>query len=205
MVKIFRLVTLSIVILSFSAFASSNENALKQLLSGMEQYRASFDQVVKDSNKEIVHQSSGRLVMARPDKLRWQTDRPDEVLLIADGQNVWNIDQFVEQVTIMSQDQIIADNPFILLTNTTEAAWSQFKISKDADTDEFIVTPKSDNGQIKRLTLQFKQGKLIQLTMKDAQEQVSELQFNNIETEFSVVDDMFTPHYPDSFTVDDQR
>ncbi|MCW8108095.1 outer membrane lipoprotein chaperone LolA [Alteromonas ponticola] len=201
----FRLISFSMLVLSFCTLAESDEKMLKQKLSGMEQYRASFKQVVKDSNQEMVHQSAGRLVMARPDKLRWQTDEPDEVLLIADGNNVWNIDQFVEQVTIMSQSQIVADNPFILLTNTSEEAWSQFNIEKVANANQFVITPKADKGQIKRLTLRFKNDQLVGLTMKDAQEQISELLFSNIETQFSVVDDMFLPNYPDSFTVDDQR
>ncbi|NMH61065.1 outer membrane lipoprotein chaperone LolA [Alteromonas ponticola] len=193
------------IMLSFTSSANNDDTLLKQKLAGMEQYRASFEQVVKDSNQEVVHQSAGRLVMARPDKLRWQTDDPDQVLLIADGESVWNIDQFVEQVTIMNQSQIVADNPFILLTNTSDEAWAQFTIKKLPDADRFVVTPKAEKGQIKRLTLRFKDDELVGLTMIDAQEQTSELKFANIETRFSVVDDMFKPNYPDSFTVDDQR
>ncbi|MCW8092394.1 outer membrane lipoprotein chaperone LolA [Alteromonas sp. ASW11-130] len=203
--KVLRFMSLSLLTLSLNVLANSDEMLLKQKLADMEQYRASFKQVVKDSSDEVVHQSTGRLVMARPNKLRWQTDSPDEVLLIADGEKVWNIDRFVEQVTIMSQRLIIADNPFVLLTNTSEEAWSQFEITKLADTEKFVVTPKADKGQIKRLILKFKGNQLIGLTMRDAQEQTSELRFTNIETQFSVVDDMFNPTFPETFTVDDQR
>jgi outer membrane lipoprotein carrier protein len=155
--------------------------------------------------------------MTRPNKLRWETTFPDETLLIADGSAVWNIDSFVEQVTVISQDQAIKDNPIVLLTASDAETWNKFTIRKvDTSSVEgeaaalmlssYQITPKEVGGQIETLTLTFNQdNKLAALNMLDAQQQISTLVFNNIETRFPLAADTFSVDIPDSYIVDDQR
>ena len=104
--------------------------ALKTLLSDMRQFRANFAQTVVDAQQNVVHEAQGVLTMTRPDKLRWETTFPDETLLIADGEAVWNVDTFVEQVTVLSQANAIKDNPVMLLTSTDDSTWSMFSITQ---------------------------------------------------------------------------
>ena len=79
---------------SVSALANDAE-ALKTKLAGLESFKAAFTQSVTDENGEVVHEATGNLTMARPDKLRWETLSPDETVLIADGSAVWHIDEWV--------------------------------------------------------------------------------------------------------------
>ena len=201
---------------------ASASSSLQALLSNMKQYRAVFDQTVVDAQQNVVHEAQGTLTMTRPNKLRWETTFPDETLLVADGDAVWNVDTFVEQVTVLSQDNAIKDNPIVLLTSTDEAIWSKFSISQmssgvstnnlasginnDNALQSYQITPKEEGGQILTLTLTFNQdNELALLNMLDAQQQISTLVFNNIETRFPVPADTFSVDIPDSFIVDDQR
>jgi outer membrane lipoprotein carrier protein len=150
--------------------------------------------------------------MTRPNKLRWETTFPDETLLIADGEAVWNVDTFVEQVTVLSQESAIKDNPIVLLTASDNATWSQFSITElnvsveDEALRSFQVTPNEVGGQIKTLTLMFNSlGNLAALNMLDTQQQISTLVFDNVETRFVLAADTFAVDVPDSFIVDDQR
>ncbi|QPG06907.1 outer membrane lipoprotein chaperone LolA [Salinimonas marina] len=189
----------------FSALAEEQaKQALQQRLNQMQQYRADFNQQVTDAQGEVIHQASGQLVMVRPDKLRWQTQAPDDTLLIADGQSVWNVDTFVEQVTIVKQNQAIQNNPIILLTSTDEAKWQQFRISQPAE-DTFMVTPQTSDSQIQQLELRFDEQSLTGLSMKDAQEQTSKLSFTDIETQFTPQLSDFEVTIDDTYTIDDQR
>ncbi len=169
--------------------------SLQLLLGNMKQFRARFDQTVVD-------------------KLRWETTFPDETLLVADGEAVWNVDTFVEQVTVLSQANAIKDNPIVLLTSTDETTWSKFSISQmnggmstsETALQSYQITPNEEGGQIATLTLTFNQdNELTSLNMLDAQQQVSTLVFNNIETRFPVPADTFSVDIPDSFIIDDQR
>ena len=187
--------------------------SLQLLLGNMKQFRAGFDQTVVDAQQNVVHEAQGTLTMTRPNKLRWETTFPDETLLVADGEAVWNVDTFVEQVTVLSQANAIKDNPIVLLTSTDETTWSKFSISQmnggstsDAAFQRYQITPNEEGGQIATLTLTFNQdNELTSLNMLDAQQQVSTLVFNNIETRFPVPADTFSVDIPDSFIIDDQR
>lgn len=198
------------------------ENAqikLKALLNNMQQFRAAFSQTVVDAQQNVVHEAEGVLTMTRPNKLRWETTFPDETLLIADGEAVWNVDTFVEQVTILSQDNAIKDNPIMLLTSNDEDTWSMFSISQlddalasmsnnttAANLKSFQITPKSQDGQILTLTMTFNSNDaLAALTMLDAQQQLSTLIFSDIETKFPLAADTFEVDVPESFIIDDQR
>ena len=200
----------------------SVSSSLQARLSNMKQFRAGFAQTVVDAQQNVVHEAQGTLTMTRPNKLRWETTFPDETLLVADGEAVWNVDTFVEQVTVLSQDNAIKDNPIVLLTSTDEATWSKFSISQmssgvstndsasdinnDTVMQSYQITPKEEGGQIVTLTLSFNQdNELASLNMLDAQQQVSTLVFNNIETRFPIPADTFSVDIPDSFIVDDQR
>ena len=196
--------------------------SLQALLGKMKQFRAGFEQTVVDAQQNVVHEAQGTLTMTRPNKLRWETTFPDETLLVADGEAVWNVDTFVEQVTVLSQDNAVKDNPIVLLTSTDEATWSKFSISQinsgisarnsanDVNSDtalrSYQITPNEEGGQIVTLTLTFNQdNELASLNMLDAQQQISTLVFNNIETRFPVPADTFSVEIPDSYIVDDQR
>ncbi|GFD70642.1 outer membrane lipoprotein chaperone LolA [Alteromonas marina] len=200
----------------------SVSSSLQTRLSNMKQFRADFTQTVVDAQQNVVHEAQGTLTMTRPNKLRWETTFPDETLLVADGDAVWNVDTFVEQVTVLSQDNAIKDNPIVLLTSTDEATWSKFSISQmndgvptntsaseinnDTVMQSYQITPKEEGGQIVTLTLSFNQdNELASLNMLDAQQQISTLVFNNIETRFPIPADTFSVDIPDSFIVDDQR
>lgn len=188
---------------------------LKKRLHGLQQYQAAFNQTVTDAQGNIVHEAQGTLTMMRPNKLRWETTFPDETLLIADGEAVWNIDTFVEQVTIISQDQAIKDNPIVLLTANDDETWNSFVISKLDDAkasstlEQYQIVPKSTDGQIKSLTLGFNSdGILSTLDMLDAQDQTSALVFSNQDLDFAIdtaKDNLFSVDVPQSYIVDDQR
>ncbi len=190
----------------------SAKDALKALLADMKQYRATFNQTVVDAQQNVVHEAQGVLTMTRPNKLRWETTFPDETLLIADGEAVWNVDTFVEQVTVLSQESAIKDNPIVLLTASDNATWKKFSITElnvSAENEalrSFQVTPNEAGGQIETLTLTFNSlGNLAALNMLDTQQQISTLVFDNVETRFMLAADTFEVDVPDSFIVDDQR
>jgi outer membrane lipoprotein carrier protein len=204
---------------STSDIDTNDTSTLKALLSDMRQFRANFAQTVVDAQQNVVHEAQGVLTMTRPDKLRWETTFPDETLLIADGEAVWNVDTFVEQVTVLSQANAIKDNPVMLLTSNDDSTWSMFSISQldnalpkllgqenTSGLCSFQITPKQLGGQIVTLTLTFNSdNELAALTMLDAQQQISTLTFSDIETTFPLAADTFEVEVPDSFIIDDQR
>ncbi len=183
---------------------ADDASMLKARLATLESFQAGFSQQVIDEQGETVHQASGKITMARPNQLRWETQQPDETILIADGESVWHIDYWVEQVTVMSQQQAVENNPMVLLTSNDDNVWQQYSIAQ-LDAHTFKVIAKEGSGQIKALTLAFADGGLASLTMLDSQGQRSLIEFSQRQFNQAVNSDAFQATTPDGFMVDDQR
>lgn len=199
----FRSLCLLLVFSTFQTFASDAES-LKIKLDSLESFAADFTQTVIDEKGDVVHEATGHLTMTRPDKLRWETEFPDETVLIADGDSVWHMDYFVEQVTVMSQQQAIENNPMVLLTNNDPAVWAQYTIEQ-REVNEFAVSAKTGTGQIRSLVLNFDSQGMNALTMVDSQGQHSLIKFAQRDLNNPVDATAFEGTIPEGFMVDDQR
>ncbi|GEA10923.1 outer membrane lipoprotein chaperone LolA [Alteromonas sp. KUL49] len=191
-----------------SAVVADNvaKDALKVSLQKISQFSSEFVQIVSDYEGNIVHEAQGIIAMSRPNKFRWETTFPDEALVIADGETVYSIDSFVEQVTLLDQSTTIADNPIVLLTSNDSDVWDKFDVTTIAgDSEAYYVLPQNQNGQIKGLTIAFSiEGDLSSIVMLDAQQQQSAISFNS-ENNRIVSPDLFSVEIPEHYIVDDQR
>lgn len=182
------------------------KDALKVSLQKISQFSSEFVQLVSDYEGNIVHEAQGIIAMSRPNKFRWETTFPDEALVIADGETVYSIDSFVEQVTLLDQSTTIADNPIVLLTSNDDDIWDKFDVSTIAgDNEAYYVLPQNQNGQIKGLTIVFStEGHLSSIVMLDAQQQQSAISFNSDSSDL-VSPDLFSVEIPEHYIIDDQR
>jgi outer membrane lipoprotein carrier protein len=199
------LVVSCVFLFAFSAKGEVNEVELKQKLSMIDTLSAQFVQRVFDSEEEI-YQANGRLYVAKPQKVRWETQFPEESLMVADGSAVWNVDTFVEQITIFDQESAITNNPLVLLTTLDNEVWSQFSISKISDKPEaYEIQALESAAQIQRLTIFFAETSITAITSVDAQGQESRLEFSDVQLNARLEDALFNVDIPENYTVDDQR
>lgn len=198
-----RTLMLLMSIVSFQLLADDAVQ-LKTQLDKLESFSAEFAQTVIDEQGEAVHEATGHITMKRPDKLRWETDFPDETLLIADGNTVWHVDYFVEQVTLMSQQKAVENNPMVLLTSDESEVWAKYTV-KQLGPNEFTVMAKTGAGQIRALTLSFDEKSLIALQMTDSQGQNSHILFSQRKVNIPVDETAFVSEISPEFMVDDQR
>ena len=61
-------------------------------------YSADFNQILEDQENFQVSKSRGNIWLKRPNLFRWQTKIPDEILIISDGNKIWNYDADLAQV-----------------------------------------------------------------------------------------------------------
>lgn len=213
------LVTFLLCFTHFSGFAQTNavpsqdpRVALKQELAAVKSLKAAFTQAVYDEG-DVVYEAQGQLYLAKPGKVRWETAYPDEALMIADGQKIYNVDSFVEQVTVFSQRQAIENNPIVLLTTLNDEIWNEFTITKLAlaelnknidATSGYSIKALSPDAQITSLTIQFRNELIASISTLDAQGQTSQLIFDKPVLNDTLPEALFVPSFPESFTVDDQ-
>ncbi len=186
--------------------------ALQSLLSKFTTMQADFKQVITDLQGQELQASSGQILLQKPQQLRWSVTEPEESLLLADGTTVYNIDPFVQQVTLMDQAQLTKSNPLMLLISDDKNQWQQVnvsaqKLSQNMSTNQrFDVVSLDTNSPITKLELLFNsEGKLVQLTSTDRQQQHNLLTFSNINYAAAASKDSFTYTVETDWVVDDQR
>lgn len=207
-VIVLSLITLSNIAISadFAAHQAQNttpKNELRMKLSKLVSYSANFSQSISDISGKELQKSSGTLTLKTPNMLRWETQLPDETLLIADGTTVWNVDPFVEQVTVIQQTSISQNNPLMLLVSDDETEWDGVIVENNQS--RFIVTSKNENANIVSLMIEFNGDELTRLQSTDRQQQKSLLVFSNIAQNESVSQSLFSFDIPKNYIIDDQR
>jgi outer membrane lipoprotein carrier protein len=176
---------------------------LKQKLINLRSFEAKFKQKVTDVNNEVLQQAKGEIALKQPNNMFWKLDEPNESILIADGVTLWHVDPFVEQVVALEQKQSIENNPLILLTNAQSDAWENFAVTQQDNV--FTISAKQTDASIVKLMLRFEQEKLLELSMQDSQQQLSQLIFSEIKQNQQIDDARFVFELPKGYDLDDQR
>lgn len=195
-------IALGIIVSSTHVHATNDKPELRALLAKINTLQASFTQVVNDNAGVALQTSSGNLILQQPDRVYWQVLVPDETLLIANGERVYYVDEFVEQVSIFSQRDMVANNPLMLLTSSDDQVWKKFTVT--FQNKDYVVTPVASDGQIIQLTLRFVNNELNQFTLLDNQGQVSQFSLNGTVLNMPLPVNQFSYTIPDGFSVDDQ-
>lgn len=187
---------------SFSTDSEAKQH-LKLKLAELKTYQANFSQTVVDIESTVLQQAKGKIILQQPNKLSWQLFAPNESVLLADGDNIWNIDPFLEQVVVYGADAALENNPLLLLTNPDSTQWQEFKVS--GTNQEFIITPLTANASITSLRLVFNDDVLVELESLDGQQQKSHLLFSDIQQNKALPSDTFIFVMPQGYELDDQR
>ena len=125
--RFFSVVCLGAVILFSSAAHSQSESGADQLRQFVrnsktaegnfvqQQLRAPKANEPQDKGLKVVRQTQGHFVFQRPGKFIWDTQKPYEQKLIADGKQLILWDKDLNQATIRSAGQALATTPAAIL------------------------------------------------------------------------------------------
>jgi len=116
---------------------------------------ASFTQEVFDEDAELVQVSSGTVELLRPGRFRWEYERPDEQLILADGKRLWTYDPELEQATVKPIEEALGAAPIMLLTGDRPLI-EQFSIEQAGAEDGLqwaLLNPKVRDMEFNRIKL----------------------------------------------------
>jgi outer membrane lipoprotein carrier protein len=192
-------------------------NAKQQLIANLAKlsfFSANFTQQIVDLQGQVLLEGSGTIAMSKPNLIHWQTITPDETLLVSDGNTLWSYDPFIEQASAYSLAKSIHNTPILLLTSDEPALWQAYQVIKapttEANTSRFEVLPLTDNGQIKKLTLNFSEGAandiaLSGLSFEDATGQISQINLTQFDAQVKPADSLFEFTLPQGVRLEDER
>ncbi|GAB4304527.1 MAG: outer membrane lipoprotein chaperone LolA [Methylophaga sp.] len=194
---------LSFFYLTVATAADGGSEKLTQFVENIQTFSAHFEQKVLDPKGQLLEQAEGEFQLARPGKFRWDYQQPYPQQIVADGKRIWFYDVDLEQVTVKSQQEALADTPATLLSGQIVPA-EKYHIQNLPSDDGLLwvaLTPKEADANFQAVILVFDNDSLKQMIMRDSFDQQTQLTFSQVQ-ENPVFDEntfRFTP--PDGVDV----
>lgn len=198
--KLFFCLTL---LINFSSFASSADIAdLQQRLGGFSSMQGKFNQTVIAGDDQQT--AVGKMAVLRPNKFRWQTTKPNQQLILADGEIIWIYDEDLEQATKQPQQTSNANNPAIFLSGEVDGIPERFVVSRISE-DEFKLRARSDEDMFESIRLRFKGERLQVMVVKTKLGQESKFEFSDVELDAALPGTLFVFEPPKGVDVIENR
>lgn len=138
---------------------------------------------------------SGRLLLRKPGRMRWEYDRPAGKLFVCDGRWVWLYTpgaQQVEKARLKEADDFRAPLAFLLGRLDFRRVFSTFELSGTAETPELRAWPKSDRAPFTRVDFTLDaQSSIRRLVVHSLDGTAMEFQFSNERLNVAVPDSAF--------------
>ena len=184
---------------ALSAHASGLDS-LEQFVKSARSGRAEFTQVVtapaREGQSARSKTSSGTFEFARPNRFRFQYQKPFEQTIVADGQTLWLYDADLKQVTARKQSQVLASTPAALIASAPDlgALRKDFTLEAAGEKDglQWVqATPKAREGQLHSMKVGFRGNELAAFEIQDSFGQRSMLTFTRMELNAAVGPETF--------------
>ena len=155
---------------------------------------ARFEQQVLDRNGKVVERASGTFAFARPGKFRWTYEKPNQQVLVGDGQKLWIHDPDLNQVTVKRIDQAISSTPAALLAGRDDI--TKLFTLKDAGSSDGLswveALPKAQDTGFERVRLGLKGRALAAMELNDQLGGRTLLRFSDLKPNAAVPAATFT-------------
>jgi outer membrane lipoprotein carrier protein len=181
------------VLFSLNVLADDALARLNTFVSEVSTFEATFSQTVIGADGQIVDEASGLFQLARPGKFRWLYEQPFPQEIVADGEQIWFYDVDLEQVTVKSQNEALADTPASLLAGDVLPEEQYHIETIPSDDGLFWVTliPKQVDTGFQVITLAFDEDSLRQMIMRDSFDQRTRLTFSQVKENAQLPADVF--------------
>jgi outer membrane lipoprotein carrier protein len=165
-----------------SVYADGMSN-VKAFYEQTKSVRANFHQVVTDRQGRKIQEVDGEMQLKRPNKFRWDYNKPYEQQIISDGRQVWLYDTDLAQVTVSTLDKSIGSSPAALLAGDANIDKS-FKLTNAyrKDTLEWVsANPIDKESGFEKILMGFKDNKIQELSLIDSFGHTTKIVFSEVE------------------------
>ena len=158
-------------------------DALKTFAQKVQSASAAFSQTVTSPDGAKKKSSTGRFEFQRPNRFRFDYQKPYEQTIVADGQKVWLYDADLNQVTVRPLAQALGNTPAGVLAGAALDRDFHLKVEPDQGGLQWVLaTPRqAEGGSIRSMRVGFKGSQLAALEILDAFGQRSRLDFTALE------------------------
>jgi len=190
---------------SQASAADDGLDVLRAYLDGLGTITADFRQQIVDRDLEPIDDSSGRVILKKPGRFRWDYREPYERIISADGERVWLYEADLEQVTIRRLDAGLGETPAALLTGAADVLdHFDYRGSEvDGDIRWLRLEPRAAESDFSGIELGFAGDELRRVFLSDRLGQRTQIFLSNVDTATAVTDEFFVFQVPEGVDVID--
>ena len=157
--------------------------SLHDFFNNTQTMRAKFSQMVTDNKSRKVQEVEGTMQLQRPNKFRWDYNKPYEQQIISDGIDVFLYDTDLQQVTVRALSKAIGSSPAAMLAGGS--AVDKGFVLKNANRKDgltwVLALPKDKDSGFDRVLLGFKDEKLRKMELYDSFNHITSITFDAVE------------------------
>jgi outer membrane lipoprotein carrier protein len=175
------------------AVPASGADHLRRFLDETITFQATFEQQLLGPGREVIERATGTLSLKRPNRFLWSYDAPVEQLVVADGSDLWIYDVELAQATVTPLDDTVSATPAMLLSGNKPLE-DGFEIVESFDADDLSwvrLVPKTQDTDFQEVLIGFRVGMLTSLRLLDSLNQVTSIEFMNVELNRELDDSAF--------------
>lgn len=200
----FRLLPLLVVLFAHGvALGGSGRESLDKFLDGLDTLQAKFEQSVLDTENQTAGQMYGVFLLERPGKFRWDYVAPRKQIILADGRDLWIVEEELKQVTRYPQGYALKGTPAAFLT-TDESVEKDFEIveiGERKDMQWLELIPRDKDADLNRVLLAFADNELRHLELNDKFGQISRFTFFDVQRNLPIDSALFVYEGADDWDV----
>jgi len=156
---------------------------VESYLASLKTLSAGFSQVVRNREGQVVDRASGRLSLSRPDRFRWDYEKPYLQTIVADGRRLWLYDSDLEQVTVRALEQGLGSTPAMLLSGAGKVgeAFAAVAVERQGEWTWCRLRPRDDATDFEQVSLAFDgRGELAAMELRDKLGQATVIEFGDV-------------------------
>jgi outer membrane lipoprotein carrier protein len=177
-----RFLFLLLALVSLTAEAAAIDR-FKAFVRETQSARAEFEQKVYNRDGRVTQESKGSFVFQRPGLFRWVYDKPQDQVIVGDGERVWIHDRDLNQVTVRKLSRALGSTPAALLAGAADVE-KAFELSEGGTKNglEWLeAKPREREAGFERVRMGFGAGGLQAMELTDHFGQTTQLRFSKLE------------------------
>jgi len=189
--------------LQAGANAGPGRDALNLFLDELVTLQAKFEQSVLDTENASAGLMHGLFLLERPGRFRWDYVSPRSQIILADGRDVWIIEEDLKQVTRHYQKWALKGTPaaFLALEESIDKDFEVIEIGERLGMQWLELIPRDPESDFNRVLLAFLGNELRHMELNDKFGQISRFRFFDVQRNLPIDPQLFVYQGPDDWDV----
>ena len=203
LLRAFILGLLTFVSSALVAEPGPGRQALDAFLEDLTTLQAKFEQSVLDTENATAGQMHGLFLLERPGKFRWDYVVPRKQVILADGRDVWIIEEDLKQVTRHYQQWALKGTPaaFLAMDASVEDDFEIIEIGERQGMHWLELLPRDPESDFTRILLAFVDNQLVRMELSDKFGQISRFAFFELQRNLPIDPELFVYQGADDWDV----